>query len=64
MKDEDETVYADELKFCPGILDYNKRNDAIKHSEDVWLVGDVYTNSIENIWGVYSSARASGPFTR
>lgn len=59
MKDENETVHADELKLCPGILDYNQRNDAINHSEDVWLVGDVYTNSIENIWVVYSSARST-----
>ena len=58
------TLVTDELKFYLGIVDHNMRHETVKHSEEVWLVGDVYTNSIGNVWGACSNARSSGRFTR
>ena len=53
MKDEAEAIYTDELKSYLGIADHNTRHETVNHSEEVWVVGDVHTNGIENAWSLF-----------
>ena len=53
VKDEAEAIYTDELKSYLGIADHNTRHETVNHSEEVWVVGDVHTNGIENAWSLF-----------
>ena len=53
VKDEAEAIYTDELKSYLGIDDHNTRHETVNHSQEVWVVGDVHTNSIENVWSPF-----------
>lgn len=53
VKDEAEAIYTDELKSYLGIADENTRHETVNHSADVWVVGDVHTNSIEGVWSLF-----------
>ena len=53
VKDEAEAIYTDELKSYLGIEDENTRHEAVNHSQEVWVVGDVHTNGIENAWSLF-----------
>ena len=52
-KDETEAFYRDELKSYLGIDDHNTRHETVNHSQEVWVIGDVHTNSIENVWSLF-----------
>ena len=52
-KDETEALYTDELKSYLGIDDHNTRHETVNHSQEVWVIGDVHTNSIENVWSLF-----------
>ena len=52
-KDETEAFYTDELKSFLGIDDHNTRHETVNHSQEVWVIGDVHTNSIENVWSLF-----------
>ena len=53
VKDEAEAIYTDELKSYIGIEDHDTRHDTVNHSEEVWVVGDVHTNSVEGVWSLF-----------
>ncbi len=53
VKDEAEAIYTDELKSYLGIGDENTRHEIVNHSEEIWVVGDVHTNGIENAWSLF-----------
>ena len=53
VKDEAEAIYTDELKSYLGIEDDDTRHETVNHSADEWVVGDVHTNSIENVWSLF-----------
>ena len=53
VKDEAEAIYTDELKSYLGIEDDDTRHETVNHSEEVWVVGDVHTNSIESVWSLF-----------
>ena len=53
VKDEAEAIYTDELKSYLGIEDHDTRHETVNHSADEWVVGDVYTNSIEGVWSLF-----------
>lgn len=53
VKDEAEAIYTDELKSYLGIDDDDTRHETVNHSADEWVVGDVHTNSIENVWSLF-----------
>ena len=53
VKDEAEAIYTDELKSYLGIEDDNTRHETVNHSAEEWVVGDVHTNSIENVWSLF-----------
>ena len=53
VKDEAEAIYTEELKSYLGIADDNTRHETVNHSEEVWVIGDVHTNGIENAWSLF-----------
>ena len=53
VKDEAEAIYTDELKSYLGIADENTRHETVNHSAEEWAIGDVHTNSIENVWSLF-----------
>ena len=53
VKDEAEAIYTDELRSYIGIEDWNTRHETVNHSEEVWVVGDVHTNSVEGVWSLF-----------
>ena len=53
VKDEAEAIYTDELKSYIGIEDSDTRHETVNHSEEVWVVGDVHTNSVEGVWSLF-----------
>jgi transposase-like protein len=52
-KDETEAFYTDELRSYMGIADTDTRHQTVNHSANEWTVGDVHTNGIENVWGLF-----------
>src|SRR5206468_1240000 len=52
-KDETEAFYTDELRSYMGIADDNTRHESVRHSRDEWVIGDVHTNGIENVWMLF-----------
>ncbi|MFH1140170.1 MAG: IS1595 family transposase [Chloroflexota bacterium] len=60
------TVYTDELRSYNGLQKAGYRHGTVNHSEEVWVSGDVHTNTIEGFWsltkrgigGVYHSVSA------
>ena len=53
IKDEAEAIYTDELRSYIGIEDSDTRHETVNHSEEVWVVGDVHTNSVEGVWSLF-----------
>lgn len=53
VKDEAEAIYTDELASYMGIEDHNTRHETVRHSIKQWVVGDVYTNSVEGVWSLF-----------
>jgi transposase-like protein len=48
-----EAFYTDEWTGYLGIADHDTRHETVKHSAEEWVVGDVHTNGIENIWSLF-----------
>src|SRR5437016_5768510 len=48
------TVFSDELNAYDGISHMNRgyRHHRIKHSEKVYVVGDIHTNTVEGFWSL------------
>ena len=53
VKDGAEAIYTDELRSYIGIADHDTRHETVNHSEEVWVVGDVHTNSVEGVWSLF-----------
>ena len=53
VKDEAEAIYTDEWKAYLGIADKNTRHETVNHSAEEWAIGDMHTNSIENVWSLF-----------
>ena len=53
VTDEAEAIYTDELKSYVGIGDADTRHKTVRHSAEEWVVGDVHTNGIEGVWGLF-----------
>ncbi len=47
-----EALYTDEWTGYNGIVGPDTRHETVTHSKDQWVVGDVHTNSVENIWSL------------
>ncbi len=60
------TVYTDEMGAYQPLKDHGYNHDVVKHSEHVYVSGNVHTNTIEGFWslvkrgigGVYHSVSA------
>ena len=53
VKGEAEAIYTDEWKAYAGIEDEDTRHETVNQSQEVWVIGDVHTNSIENVWSLF-----------
>ena len=53
VHDKAEAIYTDELKSYLGIADHDTRHATVNHKAEQWVVGDVHTNSIEGVWGLF-----------
>ncbi len=53
VRDEAEAIYTDELRSYIGIEDDDTRHETVNHSIEQWVVGDVHTNSIEDVWSLF-----------
>ena len=53
VHDKAEAIYTDELASYLGIADHDTRHETVNHSMEQWVVGDVHTNSIEGVWGLF-----------
>jgi transposase len=47
-----ETVYTDELKSYNGLTAAGYRHDRVNHSQQVYVSGNVHTNTIEGFWSL------------
>jgi transposase-like protein len=52
-RDDTEAFYTDELRSYLGIADHDTRHETVNHSAEEWVVGDVHTNGIENVWSLF-----------
>jgi transposase-like protein len=50
--DDTEAIYTDEWPAYKGIADVDTKHEAVKHRAREWARGEVYTNSIENVWSL------------
>ena len=53
VADEAEAIYTDELRSHIGLERPDGRHETVNHSEDEWVVGDVHTNSVEDVWSLF-----------
>lgn len=53
VSDDAEAIYTDEWAAYNGIADDDRRHETVNHSKEEWVRGDVHTNSVENIWGLF-----------
>lgn len=52
VDDDTEAIFTDEHHSYKGIADDNTMHKTVNHSQNEWVVGDVHTNSIENVWSL------------
>ncbi len=48
-----EAVYTDEWPAYRGIVNDDTRHETVNHSQDEWVRGDVHTNTVEGVWGLF-----------
>jgi len=48
----DSTVYTDEFTSYHGIKRMGYKHIRVNHGDEVWVVGDAHTNTIEGFWGL------------
>lgn len=53
VKDEADAIYTDELRSYIGIEDRDTRHETVNYSEEMWVVGDLHTNSVEGVWSLF-----------
>lgn len=53
VQDETEAIYTDELKSYLGIGDDDTRHETVNHSKEIWVIGDIHTNSVEGVWSLF-----------
>lgn len=53
VHDDAEAIYTDEWPSYKGIADHNTRHETVNHSEKEYVRGEVHTNGIENVWGLF-----------
>jgi transposase-like protein len=50
--DKTARVMTDEFRAYKGI-DRGYKHEAVNHSKEEWVRGDVYTNGVENAWSLF-----------
>ncbi len=52
VDDATEAIFTDDWPAYEGIADEDTRHLTVNHSAREWVVGDVHTNSAENVWSL------------
>lgn len=52
VSDDAEAIFTDEWRSYRGIADANTRHEAVNHSEDEWVRGEVHSNTAESVWSL------------
>ena len=50
---EAEAIYTGELRSYVDLETHTTRHETVRHSADEWVVGDVHTNNVENVWSLF-----------
>jgi len=50
--DDTEVYYTDEHPAYGSIADIKDRHETIQHKSEDWVLGDVHTNNVENVWSL------------
>ena len=53
VHDEAEAIYTDEFPSYEGVGDHNTRHETVNHSAGEYVRGDVHTQGIDNVWGLF-----------
>lgn len=53
VHDDAEAIYTDEHPSYRGIQDWNTVHETVNHKEGEYVRGEVHTNGIENVWGLF-----------
>jgi transposase-like protein len=53
IHDDAEAIYTDEWSSYDGIADHNTRHETVNHSAGEYVRGDVHTQGIDNVWGLF-----------
>ena len=51
-----EAIYTDEWAAYNGLADHNPRHETVNHAAGEYVRGEVTTNGIENVWGLFKRA--------
>jgi len=52
VSDDAEAIYTDDWHSYNGIEDANTKHEAVNHSQNEWVRGDIHTNNVENVWSL------------
>lgn len=56
LSDETDALYTDSHRVYRGVKVGNAKHEAVNHSDDEWVRGDVHTNTIESAWSLFDRA--------
>lgn len=48
-----EAIYSDEHMCYGDLTSPTRRHETVEHGKEEWVRGDVHTNSIEGVWGLF-----------
>lgn len=56
VDDKAEAIYTDEWPAYIGVGDKDTRHEAVNHSQEEWVRGDVHTNTVESAWSLFKGS--------
>jgi transposase-like protein len=46
-------IYSDDNKAYGDLATDSRKHETVRHSKEEWVVGDVHTNNMEGVWGLF-----------
>lgn len=56
ISEDAEAIFTDELKSYVGVGSDKTRHEAVEHTADEWVRGDVHTQTVESVWSLFKRA--------